>query len=90
MTRTERQGFDNYLKPPTNTKKKLDVSENDRLFSTSSGTYQQVRKTTRLVRAHLSTLLELSVHDYLSFLLYFPLQSLNARAQHEAAYVSRK
>ncbi|WVR06555.1 hypothetical protein IAU60_003586 [Kwoniella sp. DSM 27419] len=36
-------GFDNYLKPPpTNVnKKKLEVTESDRLFSTSSGTYQQ-------------------------------------------------
>jgi hypothetical protein len=39
------QGFDNYLKPPTSNvnKKKLEVTEGDRLFSTSSGTYQQVR-----------------------------------------------
>ncbi|KAK4688384.1 chromatin modification-related protein EAF6, partial [Tremellales sp. Uapishka_1] len=37
------KGFDNYLKPPASNvnKKKLEVSESDRLFSTSSGTYQQ-------------------------------------------------
>ncbi|WWD18704.1 hypothetical protein CI109_103158 [Kwoniella shandongensis] len=37
------KGFDNYLKPPpTNVnKKRLEVTETDRLFSTSSGTYQQ-------------------------------------------------
>ncbi|GFZ50639.1 hypothetical protein JCM24511_08397 [Saitozyma sp. JCM 24511] len=37
------KGFDNYLKPPTSNvnKKKLEVTEGDRLFSTSSGTYQQ-------------------------------------------------
>ena len=41
-----RQGFDNYLKPPTatNTKKKQEPIEADRLFSTSSGTYAQVRR----------------------------------------------
>ncbi|WWC62846.1 uncharacterized protein I303_105444 [Kwoniella dejecticola CBS 10117] len=40
------KGFDNYLKPPPTTnvnKKKIEVTEGDRLFSTSSGTYQQVR-----------------------------------------------
>ncbi|GMK53794.1 hypothetical protein CspeluHIS016_0103800 [Cutaneotrichosporon spelunceum] len=36
------KGFDNYLKPPANgTKKKADTSEVDRLFSTSSVTFQQ-------------------------------------------------
>ncbi|WWC71007.1 uncharacterized protein I206_104960 [Kwoniella pini CBS 10737] len=37
------KGFDNYLKPPTTNlnKKKIEVTEGDRLFSTSSGTYQQ-------------------------------------------------
>lgn len=41
------QGFDNYLKPPTahTHKKKLDVTEADRLFSSSSATYQQVSET---------------------------------------------
>lgn len=44
------QGFDNYLKPPTSgiNKKKLDVTEQDRLFSTSSGTYQQVRRRSKV------------------------------------------
>ncbi|OCF45915.1 hypothetical protein I317_00001 [Kwoniella heveanensis CBS 569] len=39
------KGFDNYLKPPTGNvnKKKFETTEADRLFSTSSGTYQQVR-----------------------------------------------
>jgi hypothetical protein len=36
------EGFDNYLKPPANVKKKLEVTEGDRLFSNSSGTYEQV------------------------------------------------
>ena len=38
------KGFDNYLKPPTSgiNKKKMEVTDQDRLFSTSSGTYQQV------------------------------------------------
>lgn len=38
------QGFDNYLKPPNSSlnKKKQEVTENDRLFSTSSATYQTV------------------------------------------------
>ncbi|CAK9780467.1 NuA4-domain-containing protein [Cutaneotrichosporon oleaginosum] len=36
------KGFDNYLKPPAaGTKKKMDASEADRLFSTSSVTFQQ-------------------------------------------------
>ncbi|WVQ84989.1 hypothetical protein IAT38_007153 [Cryptococcus sp. DSM 104549] len=37
------KGFDSYLKPPTAHahKKKLEVTETDRLFSSSSGTYQQ-------------------------------------------------
>ncbi|OCF37272.1 hypothetical protein I316_01181 [Kwoniella heveanensis BCC8398] len=37
------KGFDNYLKPPTGNvnKKKFETTEADRLFSTSSGTYQQ-------------------------------------------------
>jgi multidrug resistance efflux pump len=36
------KGFDNYLKPPASgTKKKMDASEVDRLFSTSSVTFQQ-------------------------------------------------
>ncbi|WVW84948.1 hypothetical protein I302_106984 [Kwoniella bestiolae CBS 10118] len=37
------KGFDNYLKPPPSNvnKKKIEVTEADRLFSTSSGTYQQ-------------------------------------------------
>jgi hypothetical protein len=44
------QGFDNYLKPPnTNvSKKKQDVTENDRLFSTSSATYLAVSRRTAL------------------------------------------
>ncbi|ORY22022.1 histone acetyltransferase subunit NuA4-domain-containing protein [Naematelia encephala] len=39
------KGFDNYLKPPTSNvnKKKMEVTEADRLFSTSSGTYLQSR-----------------------------------------------
>ncbi|WVN89874.1 uncharacterized protein L203_105104 [Cryptococcus depauperatus CBS 7841] len=38
------KGFDNYLKPPTTHihKKKLEATEADRLFSNSSGTYQQM------------------------------------------------
>ncbi|WVQ96339.1 hypothetical protein IAU59_003443 [Kwoniella sp. CBS 9459] len=37
------KGFDNYLKPPTGNvkQKKFETTESDRLFSTSSGTYQQ-------------------------------------------------
>ncbi|OXG76790.1 hypothetical protein C345_06652 [Cryptococcus neoformans A2-102-5] len=37
------KGFDNYLKPPTAHmhKRKLEVTEADRLFSSSSATYQQ-------------------------------------------------
>ncbi|ORX37174.1 histone acetyltransferase subunit NuA4-domain-containing protein [Kockovaella imperatae] len=37
------KGFDNYLKPPTATvsKKKQDITEGDRLFSTSSVSYMQ-------------------------------------------------
>ncbi|KAL7420735.1 hypothetical protein Q5752_004686 [Cryptotrichosporon argae] len=37
------KGFDNYLKPPgtTTSKKKAELTEDDRLFSMSSATYQQ-------------------------------------------------
>jgi hypothetical protein len=42
---TKAKGFDNYLKPPGSNinKKKLEVTDQDRLFSSSSGTLNQVK-----------------------------------------------
>jgi chromatin modification-related protein EAF6 len=37
------QGFDNYLKNQTVTRRRNEVTEADRLFSTSSATYQKVQ-----------------------------------------------
>lgn len=37
------QGFDNYLKNQTITRRRNEVTDADRMFSTSSATYQRVR-----------------------------------------------
>lgn len=43
-SQADEKGFDNYLKPPAAiNKKKLEVTNEDRLFSTSSGSFAQVR-----------------------------------------------
>lgn len=80
------KGFDNYLKPPAAiNKKKLEVTNEDRLFSTSSGSFVQVRpavdpcamgKLTRslwlsnnLAKRHPSLLLSLDSPPHLLHLL---------------------